>query len=443
MNPPRVALCVAVLAPIIGGLPKATIAQTPQTKISKYEHDEVMQMLHDISNDVRKHYYDKALRGIDWNGSVKGFESRIDNAPSLNRGLSEVAAALDVLDDSHTFFLPPPRPYKHSYGWVISMVGAKCLVQQVKPGSDAEKKGLRSGDELLTINGFAPTRENLWKMNYVYNILRPQPALRIGVQTPEGDRKEIDVVASMRELPKVKDLTGNGIWDYFREIEDSEHEGRMRWVETDDKVMILKFPSFAFTQSEVDNVMKRARKNQALIIDLRGNGGGSVVTLREFISNLFDHEVKVADRQMRGNSKPEVAKPHSKEGFSGKLVVLVDSRSASASEILARVIQLEKRGQVLGDQTAGAVMEAIHYNYHIGADTQTFYGASITEADLIMSDGKSLEKVGVTPDEMFVPSPADLRAGRDPLMARAVELAGGRMSAEAAGKLFPYEWPKD
>ncbi len=442
MNRSGIALCIAALIPVFGW-PSYLIAQQAQTKISKLERDEVMQMLTSISDDVKKHYYDKNLHGVDWNANVKNFETRIDNAVSLNRGLSEVAAALDVLNDSHTFFLPPPRPYKHSYGWTISMIGQKCFVLQVQPGSDAEKKGVKAGDEVLMINGFAPARENLWKMNYVFNVLRPQPGLRVALQTPEGEHREVDIVASMRELPKFKDLTGGGIWDYFREIENNTHESRMRSTATDDGVMILKFPSFVYMQSQVDDVMKKARRNKSLIIDLRGNPGGSVETLREFLSNFFDHEVKIADRQMRGNGKPEMAKPHGKDVFAGKLFVLVDSRSASASEILARVVQLEKRGTVLGDQSAGAVMESIQYNYHIGFETRVFYGASITQADLIMTDGKSLEKVGVAPDEVLLVSAKDLAAGRDPVMARAVELAGGKISPEAAGKLFPYEWPKD
>jgi C-terminal processing protease CtpA/Prc len=120
--------------------------------------------------------------------------------------------------------------------------------------------------------------------------------------------------------------------------------------------------------------------------------------------------------------------------------VLVDGGSASAAEILGRVVQLEHRGTVIGDRTAGAVMEARDYQDQQGADFKIFYGFSVTVADLIMSDGKSLEKTGVKPDEQVLPTGADLAAGRDPVLARAAELAGVKLDAVAAGKLFPFEW---
>jgi hypothetical protein len=57
-----------------------------------------------------------------------------------------------------------------------------------------------------------------------------------------------------------------------------------------------------------------------------------------------------------------------------------------------------------------------------------------------MSDGKSLEKTGVIPDELLLPRRADLAGKRDPLLARAASLAGIQLDANKAGTIFPVEW---
>ena len=88
-------------------------------------------------------------------------------------------------------------------------------------------------------------------------------------------------------------------------------------------------------------------------------------------------------------------------------------------------------------------MRSREFSHDLGIDIKMFYGDSITDADIVMTDGKSLEHLGVVPDEMKLPSAADLAAKRDPVLAYAASLVGVTISPEKAGELFPIEWYKD
>jgi C-terminal processing protease CtpA/Prc len=430
--------CAATL--LVAALASSTVRS--QQKMDNYNRDRARAILHDAYDNVKKHYYDTKFHNLDLDARFHQFDQKIVDATSLSQSFGVIAAFLDGLNDSHTFFTPPARPYRMDYGYRLQMYGNDCYVTRVRPGTDAETK-VHPGDQVLGYNKFNVTREVFWKMTYYFNSLAPQRGSVLEIRDPSGQSRQLTIDAKVRELKKVLDLTGqdggSDFWDLVRQEESSDHIVRQRWVDAGD-VMIWKMPEFFVEDHEVDRIFNDARKHKTLILDLRGNPGGAVITLDRMVANLFDHEVKIADRVGRKELKPEIAKTRGGDIFTGQLIVLVDSISASCAELFARLMQLEHRGTVLGDRTAGAVMEARHYPGSQGADTKIFYGFSVTEADLTMKDGKSLEHAGVTPDEIMIPTAQDLASGKDPVLARALELAGHKVDPVAAGKMFPFEW---
>lgn len=417
-----------------------------QAQTTNFNRENGLSMLNAIKSDIRKNYYDPAFRGVDLDEFFKPVEAKIMQASSIGEVLGIIAQGLMRFDDSHTFLIPPASATQVEHGWKMQMFGDKCYVIAVKPGSDAAAKGLKPGDRILSINGMVPTRQNLWKLHYHYYVLMAAKQLELLTQSPDGKRQPLIVAAAVTERKKILDLTGAGdgtdINSVIRESENDAYMNRHRYYELGDDAMIWQMTSFNLADSDVDKLMSKARRRKALILDLRRNPGGAVTALQRLLGHVLDHDVKIADIKGRKEMKPLEAKTRGDQAFKGKLVVLVDSESGSAAEVFARVMQMEKRGTVIGDRTAGAVMRSRRYDYKSSLSIGFIYGVSITNADLIMPDGKSLERTGVMPDENLLPTGADLAAQRDPVMSRAAALIGLTIDPEKAGTLFPIEWKK-
>jgi carboxyl-terminal processing protease len=397
--------------------------------MSRNDRDVVIAMLRQIKEDLQKHYYDPALHGMDIERHFADAEREIKAATDFNQAMALLVDPVWKLDDSHTTFFPPNRALQVDYGWDMGMVGDLALVLRVDRSSDAAAQGLSPGDRVLTLNRFQPDRSNLWQIEYFYRFIRPQAQQHLVVRRPDGTERTLDVKSHVTKKPLTE------LADLIDELYSRSRSTRHRQAIVGNDTAVWKMPAFDSPDAVRDEI-KRARKSKTMILDLRGNGGGRMVALQELVRQCFDHEVLLAVERRRTAETQDRVKP-AKDAFAGSLIVLVDSRSASAAEIFARVVQIEKRGTVLGDRTAGAVMESQFFSHSVGVSAVAFYATSVTVADLRMSDGNSLEKIGVVPDQLAVPTPPDLAAGRDPVLARALEIAGHPTTPEQAAALFP------
>lgn len=285
-------------------------------------------MLSIVKDDVKKNYYDPNYHGMDIEARFKVSDDKLKLATSIGQLWAIIAQTLVDLNDSHTFFLPPPKRDRTDYGWQMQMISEHCYVVAVKPGSDAVAKGLKPGDEVISIDGRVPNRANLWLIQYLYYSLRPKQGMRLMVKDPAGESRQLDVLAKIRPGKQIMDLTGRDIGDMIREAESEDRLHRNRY-EDSDELLIWKMPGFDMSPDQVDSAIGKAKKRKNLILDLRGNPGGYEETLLRLIGDLIDHDVKVGDLKRRKETKPMLAKTRGDGCFSGKLVVLVDSRSAS------------------------------------------------------------------------------------------------------------------
>lgn len=425
------ACCVAAMS-------AAAFAHAPQT-MSANDLFKVRGMLRDGCEAVKQHYYDATFHGVDLDARFKEYDEKLKSAPSMNVGITLVAGFLDGLKDSHTYFQPPPHSYTIDYGYRLAVIGDDVYVARVRPGTDAASK-VTAGDRVMSLNGNGVGRESFNRMQYLLSVLQPQPTTRLALRDPSGTERAVAVETKVTQGRAVREFSSAAMQDMELEQQAADHLSRPRHIEQGG-VMIWKLPVFALKNADIDEFFAIARKHATLVLDLRGNPGGLVDNLRRMLGSVFPEEVPIGTRVTRNGKAPLSAKSRGTDAFSGKLIVLIDGASGSSAELFARVVQLEKRGVVIGDRSAGVVMEAMGYGGAQGSlDLAIFYGFMVTDADLLMKDGRSLEGTGVAPDELLLPTGQDLAMGRDPVLARAAKLAGLDMDAVAAGKLFPFEW---
>jgi C-terminal processing protease CtpA/Prc len=400
------------------------------TREAKQAREYSLAMLDEMEEILREYYYDPTFRGIDLKARIETAKARVKTLEFNWQMYRVLVQVLMDFNDSHTRMLLPPRSDYFEYGIGMQMIGDECMITYVKAGSDAAKQGIEVGDQILTLGKFRPNRRDLWKMLYLIYKLDPNKTLELSIRKPDGTDRSMKVNA--------KTMTDKEYRAEQKTRKDQRKSEPFKCQELGTDLIACKLYSFSIEKSDIDKLMKQAAKYPKLILDLRGNGGGYVVVEQYLLSHFFDKEIKIADLVTRKKTETRLTKPVGDKQYKGQVAVLVDSNSASASEMTARVLQLEKRAVIYGDYSSGRVMTSFTMAFRsvMGALADLAIirvGMSVTVADVKMRDGSRLENVGVVPDQVLLPSATALSKKMDAVLAYAATQFGTEVSPEKAG----------
>jgi carboxyl-terminal processing protease len=158
-----------------------------------------------------------------------------------------------------------------------------------------------------------------------------------------------------------------------------------------------------------------AQNPAGMILDLRNNPGGYLESGIAVASEFIDHGVITSEQSSDGTKTPYNANPGGL-AITIPLVVLVNGNSASASEIVAGAIQDDGRGKLLGELTYGKGSVQQYFPLSDGGL------ARITVAKWLTPSGRTIDKKGLTPDQVVPLTQADVTAKKDPQLDAAVHL---------------------
>ncbi|MGH9483004.1 MAG: hypothetical protein ACRD1L_13030, partial [Terriglobales bacterium] len=117
----------AVVGLALGGLGEPARGQQKKNAaaITKAQLMMAGSMLGNVRDALKQNYYDAALHGVNLDARYEKYRGEIEKAPTSGAAFRTVAAFLSGMNDSHTFFLPPPRSYDVFYGYRKQLIGGR------------------------------------------------------------------------------------------------------------------------------------------------------------------------------------------------------------------------------------------------------------------------------------------------------------------------------
>ena len=277
--------------------------------------------------------------------------------------------------DPHSVFFDPGQfeqlrkmetSTQKGFGSVVSMLPGRVIVLQTLPGTPSAKAGLAPGDEILSINGYIINRLDLDQLTQLLTQSRQQQA-QLDVRRP-GSARTMQLVLTPEELqsPSVERVffVGAGV-------------GYIRVSSFEEK-----------TSAQLKEAIEKLGGDRlaGLVLDLRNNPGGLVTAAVETASLFLRPGQKIVT--VRGRHVPEKseAAPPGAAPYGFKLAILINEKTASASEIVTGAMQDHDRATIIGQASFGKGLVQSVFPLTEGT------GLALTTALYYTPSGRSIQK---------------------------------------------------
>lgn len=291
-------------------------------------------------------------------------------------------------------------------GVEIKADGGALVIVRAIPGSPAEQSGIQAGDRITTVDG--QSTEAL-STDQAANLLQGEvgSVAELTVVTPGRPARQVRVRRDRVDVPSIDEV---------------------KLVDASRGIGYFKLTCFQKTTCrDLDAALWNLHQQgmRSLIVDLRRNPGGLLVTAVEAADKFLNQGVIVSTR---GRSAQEdfTYSAHQAGTWRVPLVVMIDHDSASAAEIFAGAIGYHRRGTVVGTRSygKGSVQSIFHLDSTNG-------GLRLTTSKFYSPSGRPYGHVGVQPDIVVQETarPIDgsgqlaLSADEDPMLAAAMQAA--------------------
>ena len=338
---------------------------------------------------------------------IKRYKNRIRR---INQQKEEdiFSLAINILTnqfDPHSSYLSPrsAEDFDVNMSLKLSGIGALLGVEDdytkiinLVPGGPAEKSGkINPEDRITKIRQVGSSEyEDVvgWRIDEVVDLIRGEAGTEVEIEfiSFDSDNDSSKLVILKREEIKLEDRAAKS------EIININNN----------KIGIIDLPSFYIdfeeyqkrkkdyrsSSNDVKNILKEFNESNvdAVILDLRNNGGGALIEANKIIGLFVSAGPTVQVKQSRGYIQP-YGSSRTDQVWEKPLLVLVNRYSASASEIVAGAIQDYKRGIVVGQRTFGKGTVQSLENLSSGQ-------IKITESKYYRINGMSTQNKGVVPD---------------------------------------------